>query len=66
VRHDYILPPEWDDMTDEERSRWMTQERCRRQAMRQDTAYGRYLRNRHERMRRRFKANGYEDLAEKR
>lgn len=32
----------WDpETTDEERSDWMTQERCRRQAMRQQTAYRR-------------------------
>jgi phage pi2 protein 07 len=37
MRHDYDLPPDWDSMTDEEKSRWMTQERCRRQAVSQDT-----------------------------
>jgi phage pi2 protein 07 len=37
MRHDYDLPPDWDSMTDAEKSRWMTQERCRRQAVRQDT-----------------------------
>jgi len=35
MRHDYDLPPDWATMTDEERSRWLTQERCRRQAARQ-------------------------------
>ena len=44
ARHDYDLPSNWDEMTDEEKSRWYTQERCRRQAMRQDTPAGRALR----------------------
>jgi len=34
----------WDpETTDEDRSNWMTQERCRRQAMRQQTAYRRHV-----------------------
>jgi|APHM01.1.fsa_nt_gi hypothetical protein len=37
MRHDYDLPPEWDGMDDAARSRWLTQERCRRQAAAQDT-----------------------------
>jgi len=37
MRHDYNLPGDWGAMTDEQRSTWMTQERCRRQAMRQGT-----------------------------
>jgi len=37
ARHDYNLPPDWDSMSDEEKSRWMTQDRCRRQALRQKT-----------------------------
>ena len=37
ARHDYNLPPDWETMTDEEKSRWMTQDRCRRQAVQQDT-----------------------------
>jgi len=49
VRHDYDLPSNWDEMTDEEKSRWYTQERCRRQAMRQDTPAGRALRRQAER-----------------
>ena len=32
MRHDYDLPPDWEAKTAEEKSRWMTQERCRRQA----------------------------------
>jgi len=35
MRHDYDLPPDWAAMTDEEKSRWMTQQRCKRQAERQ-------------------------------
>ena len=38
MRHDYNLPAEWDSMTDAERSRWMTQDRARRQTLRQHTA----------------------------
>jgi len=37
MRHDYDLPPDWEDFSDEEKSRWLTQERCRRQADRQGT-----------------------------
>jgi hypothetical protein len=43
ANHDYEHPPDWEEMTDEEKSRWYTQERCRRQAMRQDTPAGRAL-----------------------
>jgi hypothetical protein len=43
ANHDYDHPPDWEEMTDEEKSRWYTQERCRRQAMRQDTPAGRAL-----------------------
>ena len=50
MRHDYDLPPDWAAMTDEERSRWLTQERCRRQAQRQQTS---------ERVERKLKARGY-------
>jgi hypothetical protein len=47
--HDYNHPPDWEEMTDEEKSRWYTQERCRRQAMRQDTPAGRALKRQAER-----------------
>jgi hypothetical protein len=30
MRHDYDLPPEWEAMTDVEKSNWMTRERNRR------------------------------------
>jgi hypothetical protein len=43
AKHDYNLPSEWEEMSDEAKSRWYTQERCRRQAMRQDTPAGRAL-----------------------
>jgi len=33
--HDYDHPPEWPSMSDAERAAWYTQERARRQAMRQ-------------------------------
>lgn len=39
MRHDYDLPPDWPAMTDQERSNWLTQERCRRQAMSQTTEW---------------------------
>ena len=32
---DYDLPAEWESMSDEQRSEWLTRERCRRQAERQ-------------------------------
>ena len=41
MRHDYDLPPEWIVMSDEQKCQWMTQERCRRQALRQQTATSR-------------------------
>lgn len=55
---DYDLPVWfWDkDTTDEDRSQWMTQERCRRQAMRQRTAYRRRMEAQAERRERRQKA----------
>lgn len=37
MRHDYNLPMKWDSMSDEEKSQWFIEERCRRQVMRQDT-----------------------------
>jgi len=55
---DYNLPA-WfwdDDTTDAERSEWMTQERARRQAMRQQTAYRRRVERQRERRKRRLEA----------
>ena len=56
---DYDLPVWfWDpETTDEDRSDWMTQERCRRQAMRQQTAYRRRMERSTERRARRDAAN---------
>ena len=56
---DYDLPVWfWDpETTDEDRSDWMTQERCRRQAMRQQTAYRRRMEQSAERRARREAAN---------
>jgi len=56
---DYDFPV-WfwdDDTTDEERSRWLTQERCRRQAMRQQTGYQRRMQKQHDRLNRRQQAS---------
>lgn len=54
----------WDaETTDEDRHVWMTQERCRRQAMRQQTAYRHRVEKLAERMARRQKADpGMVDL----
>jgi len=56
---DYDLPVWfWDDeTTDEDRSRWMTQERCRRQAMRQQTGYAKQMQDEHGRLNRRQEAS---------
>ena len=35
---DYEFPADWEALSPEEKSDWFTQDRCRRQAMRQDTA----------------------------
>lgn len=56
MRHDYDLPPDWDSMTDAEKSKWMTQERCRRQARQQDTATANRLEAQRKRFERRFAA----------
>lgn len=52
---DYNLPTWfWDDDTsDEDRHVWMTQDRCRRQAMRQDTPWARAVRRQLERQKQR-------------
>lgn len=58
MRHDYDLPPNWAAMTDEEKSRWMTQERCRRQAQNQKmSATDQVLDNDRERIHRKLKAH---------
>lgn len=48
MRHDYDIPA-WlhaESTTDEERHKWYTQERCRRQARRQRTPYSRHQKKR--------------------
>jgi len=55
---DYNLP-EWfwdSETTDEDRHVWFTQERCRRQAMRQQTAYAERVRKQIKRQKRRLQA----------
>lgn len=37
--HDYDFPPEWPSMDPDERDRWFKQERARRQARAQTTAF---------------------------
>ena len=44
---DYVFPDDWGLRTPEQKSRWYVQERCYRQAMRQDTTFGRTLREAH-------------------
>jgi len=60
MRHDYDLPPDWESLTDAEKSAWMTQERCRRQAKQQTTAASKRMEKRKERFARRLDAVGYE------
>lgn len=53
---DYNFPAEWHSMSDTEKSNWMTQERARRQAMRQDTSFSQKVNDEKERMERKTKA----------
>lgn len=48
-RTDYDLPPDWNAFSEQEKSDWLTQERCRRQAMKQDTAFRRRIKQEKER-----------------
>lgn len=48
---DYRFPPEWESFTDEEKSAWFEQERCRRQAMRQNTGFAERVEREQERLR---------------
>lgn len=66
MRHDYDLPPDWDAMTDEEKSRWMTQERCRRQAQQQGIPSLRPTSHLSDRIERILEARGYEPVKKKR
>jgi len=55
---DYNLP-HWfydEDVSDEDRHVWMTQNRCLRQAMKQDTSFGKRVSELHDRYNRRVKA----------
>lgn len=38
MRHDYDLPPDWEELSDEQRDQWFKQERARRMARRQAEA----------------------------
>jgi hypothetical protein len=66
MRHDYDLPPDWDAMTDEEKSRWMTQERCRRQAQQQGIPSLRPASQLSDRIERILEARGYEAVKKNR
>lgn len=66
MRHDYDLPPDWEALSDEEKSRWMTQERCRRQAANQQTATTKKIEDRSVRMERKLEARGYEPVKQRR
>lgn len=66
MRHDYNLPFKWDSMTDIEKSRWYTQERCRRQALKQaNKIYGRDTGER-DKLKRKLKARGHVSLVDNR
>lgn len=56
--HDYNHPPDWDALTDQEKSDWYTQERARRQAMGQRTAFATRARRERRRRQRRTDARG--------
>ncbi len=62
MRHDYDLPPDWDAMSDQERSDWFVQERVRKQAMNQRVPTLEYLTQYIERTERRLEARGYVSL----
>lgn len=52
----YEFPPDWEAMTDEEKSEWMLADRVRRQALRQDTAWADKAKKQIDRERRRLEA----------
>ena len=64
MRHDYDLPADWEAMTPEERNDWFIQERCRRQALAQDTAWSRKARAEMGRERRRMDARNTHTLGD--
>lgn len=53
---EYRFPPEWETMSASEKSDWMTQWRANRQALSQDTATAKILRDQIDRMERRSEA----------
>lgn len=53
---DYNFPAEWHSMSDTEKSNWMTQERARRQAIRQETTFSYRVEKMQERMERKTEA----------
>jgi len=69
MRHDYNLPPEWAEMTPEQRDQWFKQDRARRMAKRQAEA-GLHTQVEIEAIRARLKcvnnSKGFSDLSEHR
>jgi len=59
-RHDYQLPPDWESLSDAQKSKWMTQERAKRQHMNQDTPTTHELQRKQERYKRKAQAAGWE------
>lgn len=57
MRHDYDLPPDWEALTDKQKHIWMTQERCRKQAMKQKTPTARKAEKEDKRRYRKLKAH---------
>lgn len=70
MRHDYSYPQDYESFTPEEKSRWMTQERCRRLHSRMRKKRGikslDELLAEKERIENILEARGYEDLSDKR
>lgn len=61
---DYDLPRDWEAMDAEELDTWFKQERCRRQAMRQKTAFAEHMRSAQRRHERRVEARNTVQLGE--
>lgn len=62
MRHDYRLPAEWPEMSQDERDQWFHEERARRQMQRQATAMRKHVTNEQRRERRVKEARGYVDV----
>ena len=58
--HDYEFPPEWAAMSPAERDHWFKQERARRQALNQHTAFS--VRNREDRRRASRRLNARDEV----